>query len=81
MAQTGVTMTKDQIIQELEKLPESRWLEVLEFIHALQDEPAPSERTEPQNLGSNLVRQSDAWAAYLASKQERAEVYRRLANS
>ena len=82
MAQTGVTMTKDQIIQELEKLPESRWLEVLEFIHALQAEPAPSEQTEPQNLvGSNLVRQSDAWAAYLASKQERTEVYRRLANS
>ncbi|MFM7425494.1 MAG: DUF2281 domain-containing protein [Elainella sp.] len=70
------TLTKEQILQELEKLPEARWLEVLEFIQVLQ---ASSEPSTQEN--SNSVQQSEAWAAYLASKQERAEVYRRLANS
>ncbi len=69
-------LTKEQILQELEKLPAARWVEVLEFIHGLQSAPEPLDQAT-----SNSVRQSDAWAAYLASKQERAEVYRRLANS
>jgi hypothetical protein len=69
-------LTKEQILLELEKLPAARWVEVLEFIHGLQSDPKSSDQET-----SDPVRQSEAWAAYLASKQERAEVYRRLANS
>lgn len=70
-------MTKEQIMQELEKLPEPLLLEVLEFARTLQIQPDPLELPKIPNA----VRQGAAWAAYLASKQERAEVYRRLANS
>ncbi len=76
MTQTEVSLTKEQIMQELEQLPQPLLLEVLKVARALQD-PSEADRSE----ASKSVRQSDGWAAYLASKQERAEVYRRLANS
>ena len=67
MAQTGVTMTKEQIIQELEKLPEPLLVKVLEVARTLQSQESELE--------------SKIWQAYLASEHEREEVYRRLANS
>lgn len=60
---------KEEIIEKIDQMPESALLEVLEFISSLKA------RHQPQS------QQSDAWKAYLASKQERKEVYRRLAGS
>ena len=60
---------KDQLLQELDQVPEPMLKEVLEFVLALKaKQPVKSETT-------------DVWNAYLASKKEREEVYRRLANS
>jgi len=64
------TMTiKEQLLDELDQIPESVLPEVLEFVRSLKTR----QQTELQ--------QSDTWKAYLASKQQREEVYRRLANS
>lgn len=61
--------TKEQILQELDRVPESAMAEVLEFVLALQAKH------------NAKTQKSDVWKAYLASKKEREEVYRRLANS
>lgn len=61
--------TKDLIIQELDQLPEPALKELLEIVRNLKAENS-----------ENAVRQ-EVWEAYLASKQEREEVYRHLANS
>jgi hypothetical protein len=60
---------KDQLLQELDKVPEPLLLKVLEFVLSLQAE------VEQQKL------EAQAWQAYLHSERERKEVYRRLANS
>ena len=60
---------KDQLLQELDKVPEPLLLKVLEFVLSLQAE------VEQQKL------EAQAWQAYLDSERERKEVYRRLANS
>lgn len=61
--------TKEQLIQEIEQLPESRLEEILQFVHSLkvkyQENEAPSEAVQ----------------AFLDSFEENKEVYRRLANS
>jgi hypothetical protein len=59
--------TKEQIIQKLEQVSETTLEQVLEFLLTVKPEPPVNE-----------VR-SEVWNAYLASKQEREEVYRRLA--
>ena len=61
--------TKEQILQELDRVPESAMAEVLEFVLALQAKH------------NAKTQKSDIWKDYLASKKEREEVYRRLANS
>ena len=61
--------TKDLIIQELDQVPESALIEVLEIVRTLKEKHS-----------FHSVR-PDVWEAYLASKREREEVYRRLANS
>ncbi len=61
--------TKDQIVQELDQTPEFMLVEVLEFVRSLKAKHHAQQE------------QSDVWEAYLASKKEREEVYRRLANS
>jgi uncharacterized protein YifE (UPF0438 family) len=61
--------TKEQILQELDRVPEPAMAEVLEFVLALQAKH------------NAKTQKSDVWKAYLASKKEREEVYRRLANS
>jgi hypothetical protein len=60
--------TKDLIIQELEHIPEPLLVEILDVVQTLKAQR------------SDQIRQ-DVWDAYLASKQEREEVYRRLADS
>ncbi|MEG4215807.1 DUF2281 domain-containing protein [Microcoleus sp. Pol14C6] len=60
---------KDQLLQELDQVPEPLLLKVLEFVRSLKTEE------EPQKL------EAKAWQAYLDSERERKEVYRRLANS
>ncbi len=62
-------MTKEQILQELEQLPKPLLAKVLEFARGLQAEAAKPQ-VDPE-----------VWQAYLASKREREEVYRRLADS
>jgi hypothetical protein len=61
--------TQEKILQELEQIPEGMLIEVLEFIQALKNKV--------------LVQSTDSeiWQAYLASKADREEVYRHLANS
>jgi hypothetical protein len=63
----NVMTLKEQIIEELEQVPESSLSQVLELVRSLQ----------PQPLESKADR---VWQAYLESEQEREEVYRRLAN-
>lgn len=60
---------KEQVMQELEQAPDSTLEEVLELLLYLKG------REQSQ------LEQRPAWKAFLSSKQERAEVYRRLANS
>jgi uncharacterized protein YqgV (UPF0045/DUF77 family) len=60
--------TKEQIIQELEQVPEGSLDEVLRLIRTLKEQPSES-------------RADRVWQAYLESVQEREEVYRRLASS
>lgn len=60
---------KEQIMQELEQIPEPQLRQVLEFVRSWQ---APSQPDEVP---------SEVWQAYLASERERKKVYRRLANS
>jgi hypothetical protein len=60
---------KDQLLQELDQVPEPLLLKVLEFVLSLQAE------VEQQKL------EAQACQAYLHSERERKEVYRRLANS
>jgi hypothetical protein len=59
---------KEELIQELEQVPEAELGKVLEFVRSLKAHAAQPD--------ANPV-----WQAYLASKREREEVYRRLANS
>ena len=59
--------TKEQIIQGSEQLPEPLLAEVLEFVRSLK---SPQEKTH-----------SKAVQAFLASLEERNEVYQRLADS
>jgi hypothetical protein len=61
--------TKDLIIQELDQLPESALEKLLVIVSSLKAESS-----------KNSVR-PEVWEAYLASKQERREVYQRLADS
>ena len=60
---------KEQLIKEIDQVPESALQEVLEFVRSLKAQHQPHNQ------------ESDTWKAYLASKKEREEVYRRLANS
>ncbi|ERN41733.1 hypothetical protein KR51_00015800 [Rubidibacter lacunae KORDI 51-2] len=60
--------TKEELLQALEQIPESDPEKVLSFVRSLQ----PSSDRSDADL---------FWQAYLHSRQERAEVYRRLANS
>ncbi|WP_414585077.1 hypothetical protein [Scytonema sp. PCC 10023] len=59
---------KEQLLQELDQVPESTLHRVLEFVRSL--------KAEQQSNSENRV-----WQAYLDSEREREEVYRRLANS
>jgi len=61
---------KDEIITELEQMPESSLSQVLAFVHSLKQKP-----------DQHPVVEDELWQAYLDSEQEREEVYRRLANS
>ena len=59
--------TKEQIIQEIEQVPEPLLAELLEFVRSLK---SPQEKPH-----------SKAVQAFLASLEERKEVYQRLADS
>lgn len=59
--------TKEQIIQEIEQVPEQHLEDVLQFVRSLKK---PQEKTH-----------SKAVQAFLDSLEERQEVYQRLADS
>ncbi|MFB2881154.1 DUF2281 domain-containing protein [Floridanema aerugineum] len=61
--------TKEQLIHEIDQMPDSMIEQVLEFVLSLKTKHSSESNS------------SDVWNAYLASKREREEVYRRLANS
>jgi hypothetical protein len=61
--------TKEQLIHEIDQMPDSMIEQVLEFVLSLKTKHSSESNS------------SDFWNAYLASKREREEVYRRLANS
>lgn len=60
---------KEQILRELDRLPEDSLEKVLAFLQSLAD-------NQPLEAGDE-----ETWQAYLESVKEREEVYRRLANS
>lgn len=60
---------KEQLIQELDRVPEPILLKVLEFMRELKAQE------DQETL------EAKAWQAYLDSERERKEVYQRLANS
>ncbi len=60
---------KEQIIQELEQIPESQLSELLEVVRIFKEKYQGNSHD------------SEVWKAYLASEREREEVYRRLADS
>ena len=62
---------KDQLLLELDQVPEPLLLKVLEFVRSLKTE----EEQQQQKI------EAKGWQAYLDSERERKEVYRRLANS
>ncbi|MBK4729627.1 DUF2281 domain-containing protein [Oxynema sp. CENA135] len=57
---------KGELIQALEQISETELGKVLEFVRSLK---------------SSSTESDPVWQAYLESKREREEVYRRLANS
>ena len=59
---------KEELIHELEQVPEVELVKVLEFVRSLKTSSLQSE-------------DNPIWQAYLESEREREEVYRRLANS
>ncbi|PZV00430.1 MAG: DUF2281 domain-containing protein [Leptolyngbya sp.] len=65
---TTATTLKDQILEAIDPLPVETLAEILDYIKSRQ----PSAET---------TEESAVWQAYQRSKQKRAEVYRRLADS
>ncbi len=59
---------KEQILQEIDEMPEPTLHKVLEFVLSLKAD-------KKSNIDERV------WQAYLDSEREREEVYRRLANS
>lgn len=75
--------TREQIIQEIELLPDPLLNEILDFVRELKAQHQNDKSTaeglsliEPQQKAQGLVFQ-----AFLDSLEERKEVYRRLASS
>lgn len=68
---------KEELIQELQQVPESELIKVLEFLRSLKANPIDS------GASGALPNEGDpsVWNAYLESEREREEVYRRLASS
>lgn len=68
--------TKEQIIQEIEQVPEPLLEEVLEFVRFLKV------RSEARSEKEHSTRaRPEVWEAYLRVEEENEEVFRRLANS
>ncbi len=63
-----------KLLQALDQLSESELVKTLEFVSSLKSDSC----RQPK---SSDPEQSNFWQAYLASVEEREEVYRRLANS
>jgi len=61
---------KEQIIQELEQLPEAQLEAVLSIVRSFKEQ-----------LNQDVDYSDRVWQAYLASEKQYEEVYRRLADS
>jgi predicted transposase YdaD len=62
------TTLKEKILEELNQMPEEALEEILAYVQSLK-------------FSTESPQESAIWQSYQKSKQERAEVYRRLANS
>lgn len=71
--------TREQLQQEIERVPEFLLDEILEFVRTLKEK----ERATEDKKGSllDLQERGRAFAAYLESEEKWSEVYRRLAQS
>lgn len=65
---------KDEIIRELDQLPETFLEDILSIVRSLKEQQSNA-------VIDDTSQDNAVWQAYLDSKQERAEVYRRLADS
>jgi hypothetical protein len=65
---TTTTTLKDKILEEIDDLPAETLADILAYVKSRK--PA-----------ATTVEDSAIWQAYQRSKQKRAEVYRRLADS
>jgi hypothetical protein len=65
---------KDEIIRELDQLPETFLEDILSIVRSLKEKQSNA-------VIDDTSQDNAVWQAYLDSKQERAEVYRRLADS
>ncbi len=76
---------KETLLHEIEQLSDAELEQVLEFVHRYRPASIPSEGSAETPADANsTASDSDnnpVWQAYLESKRERKEVYRRLADS
>ncbi len=75
--------TREQLLQEIEQVPESLLDELWEFVCLLKEKHhvGKIEIASEQMLQTNARSYSNVERAFLESLEERQEVYRRLADS
>lgn len=71
--------TREQIIQEIEQIPDPLLNEILDFVRELKahHQAGEDKSAEPKQL----PKKGKAFLAYLESEEKWSEVYRRLASS
>jgi hypothetical protein len=67
---------KEELMQELEQLPEAELANVPEFVQVRVVEATPTIKAHTAQPNAKPV-----WQTYLKSKREREEVYHRFANA
>ena len=74
-------LTKAQIVQELDRVPDEILMKVLKYLRSLDTASEDKLYQSSQLSEENAEIEDRAWQAYLDSERERKEVYHRLANS
>ena len=71
--------TREQLLQEIEQVPESLLNEIWEFVRTLKGKDGATEDNKASLLNSQAG--GRVFAAYLDTEEKWSEVYRRLAQS